>query len=78
MGHRVLNVAPDVEQIGVGGRRIEGQHDGAKTQLRHEAGRNRSKGDVRYGQDDHVGVRDGGARFGHHSAGIGGALLPRR
>jgi len=52
----VLDLGSLVEQVGVCGGRVEGQHDGARLELRNQLLRNRGEGDVGNGEDHHIGV----------------------
>ena len=78
VGDGVLDVVALVEQVRVGGGRVEGEHDGARLQLRDDLGRDRAERDVGHGEDHHIGVGDRGCGVGDLAAGVAGALLAGR
>ena len=75
VGHGVVHVVARVEQVRVGGGRVEGEDHGAGGELRDDLRGDRLERDVRHGEDDDVGVLDGVGQLGHLAAGLDGALL---
>ena len=75
VGHGVVDVVTGVEQVRVGGGRVQREDDGAGGQLGDDLLGHRGQRDVGHREDDDVGVLDRVGQLGDLTAGVDGALL---